>query len=110
MRVHLVTDKTIEGYAENNPQSRGCIKEWLRKLYRARWNKPEDIIETYGTVDLLGNGTNRVVFDLWGNRYRLICQYHFGKTKVHLYICWIGTHTHYTKLCGDSRQYTINNY
>jgi mRNA interferase HigB len=76
----------------------------------ADWVDPEDITETFGSADLLGKGSERVVFDIAGNHYRMICRYHFGATRVHLYIKWIGTHAEYTKLCNDQKQYTVNSY
>ncbi|WP_394367549.1 type II toxin-antitoxin system HigB family toxin [Mangrovibacterium lignilyticum] len=33
-------------------------------------------------------GSNRVVFNIGGNKYRVICQYYFGRQKVHLFIKW----------------------
>lgn len=82
----------------------------LALLKRAVWNEPGDIAETFGSADLLGNGSDRVVFDISGNNYRMICKYHFGETRVHLYIKWIGTHAEYTKLCDANKQYTVNSY
>jgi len=40
----------------------------------------------------------------------MICKYHFGETKVHLFVKWIGTHANYTKLCNDGKQYEIDEY
>ena len=71
---------------------------------------PLDILETFGAGDLLGRGSNRVVFDIGGNNYRMICKYAFGERQVHLFICWIGTHAEYDKLCAGREQYTITNY
>lgn len=76
----------------------------------ADWNEPGDITETFGSADLLGNGSNRVVFNIAGNHYRMIGKYHFGETIVHIYIKWIGTHAEYTKLCDDNNQFSVNNY
>ncbi len=76
----------------------------------ADWAEPGDFTETFGSADLLGNGSDRVVFDIAGNNYRMICKYHFGAARVHLYIKWIGTHAEYTTLCDDKKQYTVNNY
>ena len=76
----------------------------------ADWTEPGDITKTFGSADLLGNGSDRVVFDIAGNNYRMICKYHFAVTRVHLYIKWIGTHAEYTKLCDANKQYTVNSY
>ncbi|RYF91432.1 MAG: type II toxin-antitoxin system HigB family toxin, partial [Chitinophagaceae bacterium] len=58
----------------------------------------------------LGNGSGRVVFDIGGNKYRMICKYAFGDKQVHLFICWIGTHAAYTQLCKKGQQYNITLY
>ena len=110
MKIRLIKRKSIEDFAYQNARSRSSFKLWLALLKRADWKEPGDIAETFGSADLLGDGSNRAVFDIAGNSYRMICKYHFGVTKVHLYIKWIGTHSEYTKLCKDNKQYIVNNY
>lgn len=108
MRVHLIKKQSIEQFVTKNARSRSSFGNWLTLIRFADWNKPEDIRKTFGTADLLGNGSGRVVFDLGGNNYRMICKYSFGERQVHLFVCWIGTHADYDKLCADSQQYIIN--
>lgn len=110
MRVHLIRKETIEEFARKNAQSRASLNEWLTKVRFADWNTPADIQDTFGSADLLGNNSNRVVFDTGGNRYRMICKYAFGDKQVHLFVCWMGTHAEYDKLCGDNKQYTLSIY
>lgn len=110
MKVRLIKRKSIEDFALQNARSRSSFRIWLAFLKRADWSEPGEITETFGSADLLGNGSDRVVFDIAGNNYRMICKYHFGQTRVHLYIKWIGTHAEYTKLCDDNKQYTVNSY
>lgn len=110
MKIRLIKKKSIEVFASQNARSRISFRLWLAILKRADWMHPGDIAETFGATDLLVNGSNRLVFDIAGNNYRLVCKYHFGATKVHLYTKWIGTHAEYIKLCEDNKQYTVNNY
>ena len=110
MKVRLIKRKSIEDFALHNARSRSSFRIWLAFLKRADWNEPGDISATYGSADLLGNGSDRVVFDIAGNNYRMICKYHFGITRLHLYIKWIGTHVEYTQLCNNNEQYTVNIY
>lgn len=110
MKVRLVKRKTIEDYVRKNARSRSPFRIWLTNLKFADWNEPDDMLATFGSADLLGAGSNRIVFDIGGNNYRMICKYLFGKTKVHLYIKWIGTHAEYDKLCNKGKQYTIDIY
>ncbi len=110
MRVHLIKMQTIESYILSNSQSKSGFLNWNSILRRADWNEPKDIISAYNSADILGNGTNRVVFNIGGNKYRMICEYFFGFKKVHLYVTWIGTHAEYTKLCRQGLQYKISDY
>jgi mRNA interferase HigB len=62
------------------------------------------------SADLLGNGSNRVVFDIGRNNFRMICKYVFSQKQVHVFICWIGTHAEYDELCKAGKQYRITEY
>lgn len=110
MRIRLIKKNTIEGFVSRNARSRSSFQIWLTSLKYADWEDPSDVIDTYRSADLLGNGSQRVVFDIGGNNFRMICKYSFGLTKVHLYIKWIGTHAEYTKLCRNGAQYTVDIY
>ena len=108
MKVHLIRKETIEEYARHSARSRPSFQDWLSKLKHSDWKIPADMQETFNSSDLLGNGSDRVVFDIGGNNYRMICKYWFGASRVHLYVKWIGTHAEYTKLCNKDKQYTID--
>ena len=110
MRVRLIKKQTIEDYFADNTQSKSPFDNWLTAIKYADWNSPGDIQLTFGSADLLGKSSNRVVFNIGGNNYRMICKYHFGEKYVHLFICWIGSHRKYDSLCDNNKQYTVNDY
>ncbi|RSK25290.1 type II toxin-antitoxin system HigB family toxin [Hymenobacter metallilatus] len=110
MKVHLIKRQTVEDFVAGHARSRTGFATWLTAVKYADWNTPADILHTFGSADLLGNGSNRVVFDIGGNHYRLIASYGFGLRQVHLFVCWIGTHAEYDKLCARQQQYTVNLY
>lgn len=110
MKVHLIKEKTIRNYVTGNSGSKIPFEEWLTRLKKADWEKPADMKETFPAADLLGRSSLRVVFDIGGNNYRIICKYAFGENEVHLFVCWIGTHSEYDELCDDNEQYAINLY
>lgn len=110
MKVHLIRKETIEEFARQNPQSRAPFKDWLTKIKYADWERPADIQATFPSTDLLGKGSGRAVFDIGGNNYRMIGKYAFGDKQVHLFVCWIGPHAAYDKLCKEKQQYTVSNY
>ena len=100
MRVHLIKRQTIEQFVVIHARSGTPLRDWLGKIRYADWESPTDIKDTFNSADLIGNGSNRVVFNVGGNNYRLICKYAFGATQIHLFVCWIGTHAEYDKLCS----------
>ena len=110
MKVHLIKKKTIEKFALQYAGSRNALSLWLVLLKEADWNIPGDIIASYPSADLLGNGSNRVIFDIAGNHYRMVCKYYWGMTMIHLSVKWIGTHAAYDMLCSKNEQYTVNLY
>lgn len=110
MKVHLIKKQSIENYVLKNARSKASFKIWLSILKRVDWNEPTDIISTFNSADIIGNGSDRVVFNIGGDNYRLICKYYFVNTRIHLFVKWIGTHAEYTKLCNEGKQYEINVY
>ncbi|MFA6402509.1 MAG: type II toxin-antitoxin system HigB family toxin [Salinivirgaceae bacterium] len=110
MKIHLIKKQTIEDYIKNNAQSKASFEIWLSVLKRADWNEPNEIVSTFNSADILGKSSERVVFNIGGNHYRIICRYHFGINAVHLFIKWIGTHAEYTKLCKEQKQYEVTSF
>ena len=110
MTVHLIKKQSIEDYVLKHARSRASFEIWFSIIKRVDWSKPEEIVSTFNSADILGNGSDRVVFDIGGNNYRLICKYHFGNSKVHLFVKWIGTHAEYTRLCDEGKQYNVSAY
>lgn len=110
MKVHVIKKQTIEDYVKGNAQSKTSFEIWFSIVKRTDWNEPNEIILTFNSADILGNGSERVVFNIGGNKYRMICSYHFGINRVHLFVKWIGSHAEYSKLCNERKQYSVNFY
>jgi mRNA interferase HigB len=110
MKVHLVKKQTLENFTLRHPGIKASLEDWMEKLKLAEWEQSGDMKSTYNIADLLGKSSSRVVFDIAGNNYRMICKYFFGAKQVHLFVCWLGTHAKYDKICKQGDQYTINLY
>ncbi|HEX7412796.1 MAG TPA: type II toxin-antitoxin system HigB family toxin [Bacteroidia bacterium] len=118
MRVRLFREDTVEEFMFHHANGRKHFEAFLTGIRYADWNEPNDIIRTINS-NLLGDGSNRVVFDIGGNgrnAYRIIGEYsfnhHYKKSntyKVHLYINWIGTHEDYNNLTNEQKL-TTNDY
>ena len=68
-----------------------AINEWYDKTKAAKWQSLKDIKNTFNSVDYVGG--DRYVFNIKGNKYRLITMIFFKKQTV--YIRFIGTHGEY---------------
>lgn len=109
MKVRLIKMQTIVDYVESNIQAKNGFDIWISKVRFADWSKLNDLKSSFSSADQIG-GTNRIIFNIGGNKYRMICSYKIGRKNFHLYINWIGTHSEYTKLCDLNKQYTIDKY
>ena len=111
MKVHLIKAKTVKSFARQHASSINSFNNWLRMINEIdEWETANDITASFPSADLLGKGTNRVIFNVGGNKYRILCKYQFGKNMVHLFVLWIGTHAEYDKICADEKQYIIEKY
>ena len=108
MKVHLIKEKTVKLFYQEHSGSKQSFIAWLEKLKQAEWMNPKDMQTTFASANLLGRSSQRVVFDIGGGNYRMICRYAFGANQVHLFICWIGIHAEYDKINKIGKQYTIN--
>ncbi|WP_229313064.1 type II toxin-antitoxin system HigB family toxin [Larkinella terrae] len=68
--------------------------EWYDIVSKADWSNLNDVRNTYNSVDYVGN--ERFVFNIKGNRYRLIATVHFSIRTI--YIKFIGTHAEYDRI------------
>ena len=60
----------------------------------ADWSSLNDVRKTFNSVDYVGN--DHFVFNIRGNRYRLVVMIFFDIRTI--YIRFIGTHDHYNNI------------
>jgi mRNA interferase HigB len=67
---------------------------WFREAERASWKSPADIKRQYASASFVGN--DRVVFNIGGNKYRLVVAVRYDVAVV--FIRFIGTHAQYDRI------------
>jgi len=70
------------------------LRAWYADTRKANWTKPTDITSTYRTASVLPN--NRIVFNIGGNKYRLVVVVHYDSGVV--YVRFVGTHQEYDRI------------
>ncbi|WWE59272.1 type II toxin-antitoxin system HigB family toxin [Parasalinivibrio latis] len=70
------------------------LKAWFDEAKQASWQSPADIKDKYRNASFVAN--NRVVFNIHGNKYRLIVAVNYKFAMC--YIRFVGTHAQYDKI------------
>lgn len=71
-----------------------ALMAWFKEAEKAFWKSPSDIKKQYRSASIIAD--NRVVFNICGNKYRLVVKINYGYGMV--YIRFIGTHQQYDKV------------
>jgi len=70
------------------------LRSWVSVVKAADWSKPTDMKAMFRSADILAN--DRVVFNIGGNKYRLVVAVHYRDKRV--YIRFVGTHAEYDRI------------
>ena len=73
---------------------KSALDAWFHEALRADWKKPADVLKSYANASIVGS--DRVVFNIKGNDYRLIVAINYRHRIV--FIKWIGTHKAYDEI------------
>ncbi len=92
--MRIIARKTLREFWEKHPDTRQALQAWFADVKNANWNSPADIKNVYRNASFLSN--NRVVFNIKGNRFRLIVSIQYDYKVV--YVRFIGTHQEYDQV------------
>jgi len=90
--MHLITRKTLKVFWQKYPDSKTALERWSGIIKKNNFDSFAQLRETFPSADLVGKLT---VFNIGGNKYRLIAAIHFNRQKV--YIRDVLTHKEYDK-------------
>lgn len=94
----VISKKAIQQFTIEYPESKNALEKWYIETKKADWPNFAAARKTFNTTDSVGNGL--FVFDIHGNKYRLIARIIFGARTV--FIKFIGTHKDYDKVDLDN--------
>ena len=90
----IIAKSALAKYTEKYPETLVPLLKWYDVSSSADWNSLAAIKNSFNSVDFVGN--DRYVFNIKGNRHRLVALIHFSTRTV--YIKFIGTHAEYDKI------------
>ena len=89
--MRIIAKRTLRAYWEKDRRAEQPLKAWYAIAAKAEWSSPADVKAVYGTASIVGN--DRVVFNIGGNRYRLVVRFDYARRIG--FVRFVGTHTEY---------------
>lgn len=96
--VRIIARRTLREFWESHPNAEDPLLSWYRTVRHADWATPMQVKSSFPKADMVGN--NRVVFNIRGNRYRLIAKIDYRHRIV--FVRFVGTHADYNRI--DARE------
>jgi len=89
--MQILAKSALRRFWERHKQAETPLKLWYAVVSDAKWANYADLKATFGTADIIGD--SRVIFNIGGNKYRLVARISFAYGRV--MVKFIGTHKDY---------------
>ena len=94
--MHVISQKALREFTKEHADAAAPLSAWLKLVRRGRFRSFAELKRTFASVDLVPvKSGNFYVFNIGGNKYRLIAAIHFNTQK--LFVRHILTHSEYDK-------------
>lgn len=95
--MRIIAKRTLRLFWEEataHATARTPLEDWHGRVRAASWSTPAELKSDFGDASILKEG--RVVFNIGGNRFRLVVRinYHFQV----VYVRFVGTHQEYDRI------------
>lgn len=90
--MHVISRKALREFWEKYPDSQTPLSRWFKIMEKQDFGDFAELRATFPNADKVGD---LIVFNIGGNKYRLIASIHFNRGKV--YIRHVLPHAEYDK-------------
>ncbi len=90
--MHIISRKALRIFWEKYPDSETALARWFKIVERSNYESFDELRETFPSADKVGKW---IIFNIGGNKYRLITVIHFQSGKV--YVRHVLNHQEYEK-------------
>jgi mRNA interferase HigB len=90
--VHIITRRRLVEFWRIHPQARSSLQHWFAIVRKTDYASFAALRVTFPSADQVGRFT---VFDIGGNKFRLITAVHYNRKKV--YVRHVLTHAEYDR-------------
>ena len=96
--MRVITKRRLAEFWDEHPDAEEALTIWYRLARAARWKNAADVQVALSNVSVLND--NRFVFNVRGNKYRLIAKINFRRAIV--FVRFVGTHEEYDHIDAGS--------
>lgn len=89
--LNVIARRTLLAYCNMYPAAANALSEWYKELSSSDFRNFNELKNQYPNASIIGD--DRVVFNILGNRYRLIVRFMFEYKTIQ--IKWFGSHADY---------------
>lgn len=97
----VISKASLRDFSDLYPDSEIPLEKWYEAVRKADWKNFNEMRNTFNSVDAVGS--DRYVFNIKGNNYRLIALIIFSIRTV--FIVFIGTHKEYDDIDAAKAAY-----
>ncbi len=90
----IITKTRIINFYETDTKAKEPLLSWYNKVLLSDWQDFHNIKQTFNSTDSIGN--DRYVFNVGGNKYRIVAIIHFSTRTI--YLRFVGTHKQYDNI------------
>ncbi len=91
---NIITRRTLLAYCRLYPDAAVALQQWYAELLNQDFANFNQLKATYASASLVGD--DRVVFNIMGNKYRLVVRFAFAYKAIQ--VKWFGTHREYDQI------------
>jgi len=92
--MRVISKRRLREFWIKYPDAKSSLEAWHSEILKATWSSPQQLKMQFKHASVLKN--SRVVFNIAGNKYRLIVGIDYGRQAC--FIKFIGTHKDYDQI------------
>ena len=92
--MHVISEKQLKVFWDRHPNAEESLRSWVKLIELHRFRNFAELRRLFPQADQVGRLT---VFNIGGNKFRLVAHMHFNTGKV--FVRFIGSHADYDR--GD---------
>ena len=95
--MRVISRKRLREFAQQHPDAAEPLEKWYRLFRQAKWENLQEVRRVYPHADMVtvASGNSVTVFNICGNKYRLIAAIHYNRQRV--YVLRLLRHAEYSK-------------